>query len=244
MNPIESPRAVAIFGGRFDPVHSGHVTLAEICRKHLNFATLEIVPTKNAPHKVAAVATDDERVELLKLAFKDFSGARINDWELKKDHTCYTTDLLDHYAAQGAEQPFFILGEDSLYDLPKWYQFPKLLFKARWVAVRRGTFPNRIDRQAHLLESLEKTGCQINCQETPVGVRWTISNLPNQPVNSTTIDLFSAEIPDIRSQDIRKGLYDHGGHWLDSHPVVPPAVAQYLKTHHLYVKKQGLTNGI
>lgn len=146
---------VGIFGGTFDPVHVGHLILAEQCREAAKLDQVLFVPAALPPHKQAQTLTSfAQRVEMLALAISGHPSFRVE--ELEKDRTgpSYTADTLAQLHGQrtGAEL-YFILGSDSLRDLPIWYQPRRILELATLLVVARADWPTF--SAAKLKESLE-----------------------------------------------------------------------------------------
>lgn len=114
---------IGVFGGTFNPVHTGHVRLAGICSANAGLDKLLIIPAATPPHKTAVKIPDDEhRLEMLKIAFADTPNAEISDIELRRGGRSFTIDTLnilrDIY--QGDEL-FLIVGSDMFYTLESWY---------------------------------------------------------------------------------------------------------------------------
>jgi nicotinate-nucleotide adenylyltransferase len=113
---------LGVFGGSFDPVHYGHLLLAECCREQCRLDQVCFVPAASPPHKhreLAARGTD--RARMLELAIADHDRFHVSNLELSRGGVSYTVDTL---AAIRREQPdaemFLLLGSDSLVDLPNW----------------------------------------------------------------------------------------------------------------------------
>ena len=78
------PRRVALFGGTFDPVHRGHVLVAETARKELDLDLVVFIPCRQSPHKEdGTLATEDERIEMLELALEGRPWASVSEIEIQ-----------------------------------------------------------------------------------------------------------------------------------------------------------------
>lgn len=132
-----------VFGGTFDPIHLGHLILAEQCREQAALDQVLFVPAAVPPHKrEKALTSFAQRVEMLALAISGQPAFRIG--ELEKDRTgpSYTVDTLTQLqAARPGDELHFILGSDSLRDLPMWYQPRRILELATLLVVARPDFP-------------------------------------------------------------------------------------------------------
>ena len=134
---------IGIFGGTFDPIHLGHLILAEQCRDQAKLDQVLFVPASLPPHKQQQTLTSfGQRVEMLTLAISGHAPFRVD--ELEKDRTgpSYTVDTLTQLQKQRpGDELCFILGSDSLHDLPLWYQPRRLLELATLLVVARADWP-------------------------------------------------------------------------------------------------------
>src|SRR5271154_2870293 len=134
---------LGVFGGTFDPVHLGHLILAEQCREQAALDQVLFVPAALPPHKQEQTLTPfAQRVEMLTLAISGQPAFRID--ELEKDRTgpSYTVHTLTqlHERLPGDEL-CFILGSDCLPDLPGWYEPRRILELATLLVVARADWP-------------------------------------------------------------------------------------------------------
>lgn len=115
-------RRIGILGGSFDPVHYGHLLLAESCQQQCSLDEVWFVPAAMNPHKPAGTnASDEQRVEMLRLALAGHSGFDILEMELDRGGASFTVDTLELLHTQFSDHEFFLLlGADSLADLPAW----------------------------------------------------------------------------------------------------------------------------
>ncbi|MBM83301.1 MAG: nicotinic acid mononucleotide adenylyltransferase [Planctomycetaceae bacterium] len=130
---------VGIFGGTFDPVHCGHLLLAEQCREQCGLDEIRFVPTGNPPHKASANITDGQhRAEMLEFATAGVPAFVVDRMELNRDTVTYTIDTLRELAGQESRELYFIMGSDSLADLPNWREPAAILEMTHVIAVNRG----------------------------------------------------------------------------------------------------------
>jgi nicotinate-nucleotide adenylyltransferase len=130
---------LGIFGGSFDPVHFGHLLLAESCREQCDLDEVWFVPAAVPPHKQGEERTSaKDRVEMLKLAIAGHPQFRVSTIEIDRGGVSYTVSTL---AAIGQQRPeadlFLLLGGDSLRDLGTWRQPERICELATPVAVGR-----------------------------------------------------------------------------------------------------------
>ena len=86
---------IGIFGGAFDPIHKGHIKSIQDINKLVNFSELKIIPCNIPALKEQAVASKEERFQMLKLVFDNDENIKIDPCELKKEGISYTVDTLE-----------------------------------------------------------------------------------------------------------------------------------------------------
>ena len=113
-----------IFGGAFNPVHLGHIRLAENYLKHLGLDRVIFIPTAIAPHKSSGeFASPQDRFNMLSLATKGKSKFEISDIEFKREGKSYTFDTLCELKELYPEDEFYlIMGSDQFLYFNKWYK--------------------------------------------------------------------------------------------------------------------------
>jgi nicotinate-nucleotide adenylyltransferase len=132
---------VGIFGGTFDPIHIGHLIVAEQCREQGRLDEVRFVVAARPPHKAQVPTPFTQRVEMLTLAVSGQPAFRIDEVERDRPGPSYTVDTVEelHRRDPGAELAL-IVGSDSLHDLPMWFQPGRILQKAELlVAARPGS---------------------------------------------------------------------------------------------------------
>lgn len=143
---------IGVLGGTFDPVHTGHVMVAEEAKARLNLAEVLFVPA-GLPwlRGDSPVAAAEHRVHMVRLAIDDKPYFKLSTIEIERSGHSYTVDTIAELKGQlGAEDElFFILGWDSLAELPEWREPSRLIKLCRLVAVPR------VGSSAPDLDSLE-----------------------------------------------------------------------------------------
>lgn len=130
---------IGVFGGSFDPVHMGHLILAEQCREQAGFDRVLFVPAARPPHKPDRALTPFHvRVEMLTLAISGQPAFQVDELENDRPGPSYTVLTLEELKArEPAADLHLILGGDSLVDLPLWYQPKRILEQAGLLVVGR-----------------------------------------------------------------------------------------------------------
>lgn len=131
---------LGIFGGAFDPIHNGHLLLAEQCREQCQLDEVWFVPTKIPPHKKAdSLSPDADRVGMLRLATAGRPEFVVSEIELARDDVSWTVDTLRQLHEERLDDELFLLiGADSLGDFPTWRDPESIAELATVVAVNRG----------------------------------------------------------------------------------------------------------
>jgi nicotinate-nucleotide adenylyltransferase len=120
---------VGVFGGTFDPVHLGHLIMAEQCREQAALDLLLFIPAATPPHKQRANITPfGQRVEMLTLAISGNPTFQIDSLEQDRNGPSYTVDTLAQLRqARPRDEFFLILGSDSVRDFATWYEPRRIL---------------------------------------------------------------------------------------------------------------------
>ena len=133
---------VGVFGGTFDPVHFGHLILAEQCREQGRLDEVLFVPAPRPPHKPQPSARFDQRVEMLALALAGNPVFRIDEIEKDREGPSYTTDTLAELRRRRPGDEFWLLvGSDTVRDLHLWYEPRRLVEMAGLLVMDRPGSP-------------------------------------------------------------------------------------------------------
>jgi len=133
---------VALFGGSFDPIHHGHLIAARSVAEWLGLERVIFLPTGHSPHKHAAGESAGHRGEMVKLAIEGEEAFAFSDHDLTLRGPTYTVDTVRHFAELlGSDtQLHWIIGADSLADLPTWYDVAELVDRCQIVTAARPGF--------------------------------------------------------------------------------------------------------
>ena len=199
---------IGVLGGTFDPVHNGHLLVAEEAKTRLNLSVVIFVPAGQPCLKVDRPITPAEhRLQMLCLAIADKPDFKLSKMEIERAGPSYTVDTMNELKGQLAAEDklFFILGWDNLVQLPRWHEPSRLVKMCHLVAVPRVGYPTPA------LDSLEAA-------------------IPG--LSHSTILLDTTQI-DISSSEIR----DRVAHGLSVHHLVPEPVERHIKQHKLYIRQ-------
>lgn len=134
---------LGLYGGTFDPVHYGHLLLAERCREELELDEVRFIPAGDPPHKSRVDLTPGKaRAEMIEFATAGNPRLTVDRRELDRPGRSYTFETLEqlHRELPDAEL-YFLMGADSLADLPQWREPQRIAELALIVAVNRGDQP-------------------------------------------------------------------------------------------------------
>lgn len=135
---------IGIFGGSFDPVHLGHLWIAEAAMQDLSLDQLRWIPVATSPLKrKGPVAENHQRLEMLRLAISGRDGFVLDDCEIRRDGVSFTVDTVGHLQASfPGNEWYLIIGSDSLATMNEWHQPSKLLEQVTLAVVQRGGDPD------------------------------------------------------------------------------------------------------
>jgi len=135
------PARIGILGGTFDPIHYGHLAIAEEARVALRFERVLLVPAAQQPFKHGEqVATPQQRLEMARLACAGNAAFDVSPIEIARAGTSYTVDTLRELRAAGLGELYFVLGADAVADLHRWHAAREIIALAQIVAVGRPGF--------------------------------------------------------------------------------------------------------
>jgi nicotinate-nucleotide adenylyltransferase len=154
---------VGVFGGTFDPVHYGHLIVAEQCREQGRLDEVLFVLAARPPHKPAPAARFEQRAEMLALAVAGQPAFRVEELEKDRPGPSYTVDTLAELRRRRpADELFLVIGSDTLLDLPTWREPRRVLELAALLVVGRPGSP-RADAAA-LGERLAPPGAPVRLE--------------------------------------------------------------------------------
>lgn len=145
-------KRIALFGGTFNPIHTGHLVMAELSRERYRLDEVIFVPSCRPPHKtIANLAPPKDRYAMVRRALRGNPFFRISDFEIKKRGKSFTIDTVTYFREKykGAEL-FFIIGADSYKQLPTWKDIKDILKVVTFIVVNRPGYRERRGRIKHL----------------------------------------------------------------------------------------------
>jgi len=134
---------IGILGGTFNPIHIGHLILAEEAREKLKLNKIVFVPTYLPPHKDNPdIAQASLRLEMVKIAIKGNRHFSVSDIEIKRDGRSYTIDTIKEFKkAHPVDELYFIIGSDLLKYLDEWKDLNEIIRIVKFIAATRPGYP-------------------------------------------------------------------------------------------------------
>ncbi len=199
---------IGVLGGTFDPIHNGHIIVAEETRARLDLAEVLFVPAGQPWLKEdSPILAAEHRVQMIRLAIAEQPYFKLSTMEIERAGPSYTVDTITELQAQisAGDELCFILGWDSLAKLPLWREPSRLIKACRLVAVPRPGYP------LPDLKFME----------------------PKVPGLSQRVTLLEKPEVDIDATEIRNRV----AQGLPIGNLVPEPVDEYIRQHKLYLKK-------
>ena len=198
---------LGIFGGTFDPVHFAHLLLAECCREQCRLDRVWFMPTAVPPHKQSdEISAAQHRGEMLALAIAGNAAFEVCRYEIERGGLNYTVETLAHFRQEDpSRELYFLMGGDSLSDLPTWREPARICELATVVVVRR---PGMAELNFDALSSV-LTPRQIDT------IRGHVVEMPRVDLSASEMRSRVAAGKSIRYR-------------------APRAVEKYIETHGLY----------
>lgn len=200
---------IGVLGGTFDPVHLGHLMIAEQAHEHLNLSEVRWIPAATAPHEQLKNASDStHRLAMVQLAISGNSNFICDDREVRRGGKSYTIDTLHELKSQFPNADLvFLMGADSLREFSKWRMPSEICKAAQVVVIARGGQPAPDLSSLNEFLPLAKSTQQLGDEH--------LLNMPQFEVSSSDIRRRVALGKSIRY-------------------MVPAAVEAYIRQHNLY----------
>ena len=216
-------RRVALYGGTFDPVHKGHIAVAEGLSKLFALDEVLFIPAYVAPHKRAGTVTPAlHRYAMLVLATQSREDFRVSTVELDAPERPYTVETLAHFCETlgGDAQLFFVMGADSWEEITTWREWERVLTLASTIVVTRPGYE---------LKTGHVTG-DVRARVVDVRGR-TAGEVAGLADDDLKIFFSDAAVVDVSATEVRR-MASGGAEALEN--FVPPAVAEFIRKYRLY----------
>lgn len=193
-----------IFGGTFNPIHSGHLMIAEYLREEMNLDKVIFIPTGNPPHKDLKISAID-RYNMVKRAISSNDKFEVTDIETKREKLSYTVDTIKELKLILKDvKLYFLIGLDTLFQLRTWKLFGELSKEIDFVVALR---PKYID--------ISKINAEISYLQENFDTNIKIVHTPQLEISST---------------DLRQRI----GEGKSVKYLLPSEVIEYIEENNLY----------
>jgi nicotinate-nucleotide adenylyltransferase len=214
------PRSIALFGGTFDPIHSGHIAVAQAARRRFHLDAIYFIPSSRPPHKSKLTLTPfAHRYAMAALSCENHEGFLPSLAEAPDSsgtHVFYSLDTVKKFKKEfPTDHLYFILGADQFLEIPTWRHYEALLDSCDFIIANRPGF--RMDA-LRLVIPPEMRGRVASRDANKITLR------------KSTVYLLSTVRSHISSTEVRQRL--HSGKAVDA--LVPASVQEYIRRQGLY----------
>ena len=202
---MEKKKKIGIMGGTFNPIHHGHLLLAERAYHQFSLDKILVMPTKNTYYKkMPDNVTEEQRIDMIKLAIADNEHFELSLEEINREGITYTYETLLNLTRDNPDcEYYFIMGADSLYHIESWYMVEKIFEMATILVAARGVGTSSVlDSQIEYVQNKY----------------------------DAVIEKLYAPIMEISSNDIRKRVKNRES----IRYLLPQIVVEYIEEHHVY----------
>ena len=215
---------IGILGGTFDPIHNGHLRLAQEALEQCNLAAVRFIPGGTPPHRNAPYANAQQRLDMARLALQGNPSFVLDEHEVHRTDPCYTVDTLTALRAEfDTHQPLCLLmGGDAFLLLHTWHEWKQLFELAHIVVMQRagglplGNAMNEADTALRSEYHARLAPTPRVLHESPAGAI-LVANMPALEISATDIRRRCAEGKSIRY-------------------LLPDAGADYIQLHKIYTR--------
>ena len=221
---MDQRKRIAIYGGTFDPVHSGHLEVGRRVSELFAIDEFLFMPARLAPHKVGQEAASAlDRYAMLALVTQNESRLSVSRFELDGPGQQYTVDTLAHFRASYGEliDLFFVMGADSWAEITTWREWQRLLTLANLIVVTRPGHETVIEDFAGAASQI----VDLRGENNPAAVDTVEAEAPK-------IFVTDAVMMDISATAVRRAARAEEEEELKR--LVPPSVADYIRKYGLY----------
>jgi nicotinate-nucleotide adenylyltransferase len=222
-------RPIGILGGTFDPIHNGHLRLAQEALEQCNLSAVRFIPGGTPPHRDAPHASAQQRLDMVHLVLQGNPAFVLDEREIHRTDPCYTVDTLTALRAElGAQQSLCLLmGGDAFLLLHTWHKWKKLFELAHIVVMQRasssssnglplGNAINQADAALRDEYQARLAPSPRLLHDSPAGAILVL-DMPALEISATGIRERCTESKSIRY-------------------LLPDVVADYIQSHHLYTR--------
>jgi nicotinate-nucleotide adenylyltransferase len=213
---------IGVLGGTFDPIHYGHLRLAEELGEKLRLDEVRLVPSGTPPHRSAPAVTADHRLAMTRLATANNARFKVDEREVRRTGPGYTFDTLHELRAEaGGTRPLaLLLGADAFLEFVTWHRWQEIFGLAHIAIAHRPGFP--VGRWTERMPQPLAREYSARLMQQPLAVHLS-------PAGGIAVVPFTAL--DISATAIRDMLLAGGS----PRYLLPGAVLDYIRAYGLYM---------
>jgi nicotinate-nucleotide adenylyltransferase len=212
-------RSIAIFGGTFDPIHSGHIAVAQAAQRRFHLDAIHFIPSSRPPHKSQEELTPFiHRYTMVALGCADHPGflPSLAEAPTPHSHVFYSIDTVRKFRRERPDDHlYFIIGADQFLEFPTWKNYEQLLDSCDFIVASRPGF--RLEA-LRLIVPPEKLGRSSGHDQHKIVLRKSV------------VHLLTTVASHVSSTEVRERLQRHQG----IHGLVPSRVEEYILGQALY----------
>jgi nicotinate-nucleotide adenylyltransferase len=212
-------RSIALFGGTFDPIHAGHIAVAQAAQRRFHLDAIHFIPSSRPPHKSQRELTPFiHRYTMVALACAEHPGffPSLTEAPTPQPHVFYSIDTVRKYRREHPDDHiYFILGADQFLEFPTWKSYEQLLDSCDFIVASRPGF--RLDA-LRLIVPPEKLGRSPAHDQHKIVLRKSV------------VHLLTTVASHVSSTEVRERLQQKKG----IHGLVPSRVEEYILGQALY----------
>jgi nicotinate-nucleotide adenylyltransferase len=224
-------KRIAFYGGSFDPLHCGHLTIAQALVEQFELDRFVFIPAFHAPHKNKKPTSALHRYAMLAVATNDESRIGISKMELDAPERPFTFETLTRLKHELADtRIFFVMGADSWAEITTWRKWEMVLSLADIIVVTRPDYEIFDD---HVGETFRKKIVDLRGENQLRIANYELREKEKNRVliNDPRIFITDAVCLDVSATEIRLKIKENIGDWRKD---VPPPVAKYIEKYELY----------
>jgi nicotinate-nucleotide adenylyltransferase len=225
-------KKVAFYGGSFDPLHNGHLTIARNLTELFAFDEFVFVPAFHAPHKKRKKPTSAfHRFTMLCLATESEDKIKVSTVELDAPEKHFTFETQIKLKSELTDtEIFFVIGADSWQEIDTWREWGKVLTLTNIIVVTR---PNYEVGFAHITKEIKARIIDLREEELRITNHELRKNEDRKPkTKDQKIYITDAVNLDVSATEIRRKIRAGENDWRE---LVPPEVAKYIEKYELYI---------
>jgi nicotinate-nucleotide adenylyltransferase len=213
---------IGVFGGTFDPIHFGHLRLAEEACEKLGLAGVIWSPAGQTRHRSQPQTEAKHRLAMVELAIANNDDFRLDRFEAESAEPSYTVNLLEHLRAEYDDAPLvLLLGADAFLGLPSWHRWEELFELTHIAVFTRPGHELSLDAMSPILAKHFSKRAAVD----PTRLTAEVDHKDAGVILPSLLTPLEISATAIRDQ------FAHGG---SPRYLLPEAVLDYIQTHNLY----------